>query len=76
MFYLYRFINKDQEVIYIGRTNDIKRRILKEHFTEKTHLQPQCYLEVAEIEYTKMNYHYLHNCLEVVVSFLSKQLAV
>ncbi len=37
-FYLYRFIDEKGNVIYIGRTNDIKRRILREHFTEKTHL--------------------------------------
>lgn len=26
-FYLYRFLNASKDIIYIGRTNDIKRRI-------------------------------------------------
>lgn len=53
-FYLYRFIDKKGNVIYIGRTNNIKRRILKEHFTDNTHLPNQCYLETEKIEYVEM----------------------
>lgn len=33
LFYIYRFLDCENNVIYIGRTNDINRRILKEHFT-------------------------------------------
>ena len=54
LFYLYRFINKEGEVIYIGRTNDIKRRLLREHFTNNTHLPNECYLEIEKIEYAKL----------------------
>ena len=36
-FYLYRFIDAEKRIIYIGWTNDIRRRILKEHFTDNTH---------------------------------------
>lgn len=54
LFYLYRFINKEGEVIYIGRTNDIKRRFLREHFTNNTHLPNKCYLEIEKIEYVKL----------------------
>ncbi len=53
-FYLYRFIDEQGNVIYIGRTNDIRRRILREHFTEKTHLPNQCYLETKKIEYVEI----------------------
>ena len=41
-FCLYRFMDIDGKIIYIGRTNDIERRILKEHFTDNTHLPNQC----------------------------------
>lgn len=54
LFYLYRFINGKGEIIYIGRTNDLKRRILKEHFTINTHLKNECYLEIEKIEYTEV----------------------
>ncbi len=51
--YLYRFLGKRNNVLYIGRTNDIARRILKEHFTPNTHLPPECYLETAYVEYAE-----------------------
>ena len=44
-FYLYGFIDVEERVIYIGRTNAIRRRILKEHFADNTHLPKECYLE-------------------------------
>ena len=53
-FYLYRFIGIDGEILYIGRTNDIERRILKEHFTDNTHLPNQCYLEIEKVEYVEI----------------------
>ena len=53
-FYLYRFIDAEKRIIYIGRTNDIRRRILKEHFTDNTHLPKECYLETEKIEYTEI----------------------
>lgn len=54
MYYLYRFLNKNKEVIYIGRTNSIERRIFKEHFTDKTHLPEECYKELDTIEYAEI----------------------
>ncbi len=53
-FYLYRFMDIDEKIIYIGRTNDIERRILKEHFTDNTHLPSQCYLETKKVEYVEI----------------------
>lgn len=52
-FYLYRFMGKNNEIIYIGRTNNLVRRILKEHFTVNTHLPPDCYLEVEKVEFAE-----------------------
>lgn len=53
-FYLYRFVDEKDRIIYIGRTNDIRRRILKEHFTDNTHLPKECYLETKRIEYVEI----------------------
>ena len=53
IYYLYRFLDENEKVLYIGRTNDITRRILKEHFTENTHLSNECYLAVSAIEYAE-----------------------
>lgn len=53
-FFLYRFMDIDNNIIYIGRTNDIKRRILKEHFSDNTHLPKECYLETVRVEYTEI----------------------
>ncbi len=55
-FYIYRFIDENENIIYIGRTNDISRRILKEHFTPNTHLPNECYLETARVEYVEFEY--------------------
>ncbi|MDE5772500.1 MAG: GIY-YIG nuclease family protein [Ruminococcus sp.] len=52
-FYLYRFINDKDEIIYIGRTNDIRRRIITEHFTNNTHLPNECYNETQRVEYAE-----------------------
>ena len=53
-FYLYGFIDVEERVIYIGRTNDIRRRILKEHFADNTHLPKECYLETEKVEYLEL----------------------
>ena len=53
-FYLYRFIDAEERIIYIGRTNDIRRRILKEHFADNTHLPKECYLETEKVEYIEI----------------------
>lgn len=52
-YYLYRFLDKNKKILYIGRTNDITRRILKEHFTENTHLPNECYLDISAVEYAE-----------------------
>jgi len=56
MYYLYRFLNSSNDVLYIGRTTDIHRRILKEHFADKTHLPAQCYLDTDRIEYVEISH--------------------
>ena len=53
-YYIYRFIDTDGNILYIGRTNDIERRISKEHFTELGHLPEKCYKSIAKIEYIEI----------------------
>lgn len=49
--YVYRFKNKNGDIIYYGKTINIDRRI-SEHMT-KGHLPKECYRSVAKIEYQK-----------------------
>ncbi|MDU6975889.1 MAG: DnaB-like helicase C-terminal domain-containing protein [Clostridiales bacterium] len=67
MYYLYRFLNENNEVIYIGRTNNIERRIFKEHFTDKTHLPVECYKELRRIEYTEIEYEAQEVAFEILL---------
>lgn len=48
--YVYRFRNRLGEVIYVGRTQNIVKRIRNEHF-KRGHLPEECYREVALVEY-------------------------
>ena len=44
--YIYRFLNKENEIIYIGKTTDLKRRIVTHD-----HLPKQCYNEKVKVEF-------------------------
>ncbi|AKQ08417.1 hypothetical protein PQE66_gp102 [Bacillus phage PBC2] len=54
-FFIYRFLSKHGEVIYIGRTNNLERRIMQEHFTKNGHLPKECYDECKEVEYMELS---------------------
>lgn len=51
--YVYKFEGRLGEVIYIGRTNDIYRR-MKEHFGGRGHKSKECYAEVTKVSYMKV----------------------
>lgn len=53
MYYIYKFLDKEQNDLYVGITNDIKRRITQEHFTNRGHLGYSCYTEVEYVVYSK-----------------------
>lgn len=53
MYYIYKFLDKNQKDIYIGITNDIKRRINQQHFTNFGHLSESCYDETEYVIYSK-----------------------
>jgi DNA-binding XRE family transcriptional regulator/predicted GIY-YIG superfamily endonuclease len=47
-FYVYRFLNKDNDILYIGKTENTSLDFrMKSH----THLPDECYLNVNKIEY-------------------------
>lgn len=49
--YVYRFINKDEQIIYIGSTEDLYKR-LRQHF-EHGHLGDYCYNQVLYVDYAE-----------------------
>lgn len=49
--YIYRFLNIDNETIYIGITKDFFRRVEQQHFTNIGHLPLECYMETCKVEY-------------------------
>lgn len=44
---IYRFLNKDNEIIYIGKAKDLKKRL-----SNHTHLTDECYQEKVKVEFT------------------------
>ena len=51
--YVYRFINKDEQIIYVGSTEDLYKR-LKQHF-EHGHLGDYCYNQVLYVDYAEFS---------------------
>lgn len=51
--YVYKFINFDNEIIYIGRTSTSIQQRMSEHFNDG-HLNKDCYKEVKRIDYTNL----------------------
>lgn len=47
MFYIYRFVDKDNKIIYIGKT----KQSLRYRFSQHVHLPESCYSRVSRIEY-------------------------
>jgi excinuclease UvrABC nuclease subunit len=45
---VYRFLNKDNKVIYVGKAKDLKSRILNHK-----HLSEECYKERNKVEYVR-----------------------
>ena len=52
-YYVYRFLDKDNNIIYIGKTNNLNRRMTGQHFSHRGHLTRECYVETEKIEYSQ-----------------------
>lgn len=61
--YIYRFLNNENEVIYIGKTDALNYRI-SNHFSNG-HLPKECYESVAKIEYLPMKSTTIMNIKEL-----------
>jgi len=48
--HIYRFLNQHNNIIYIGRTNNVMRRLRQEHFTPRGHLPDTCYKETVAVD--------------------------
>lgn len=52
---MYRFLNEDFEVIYVGRTVNLNNR-MRQHFGgKKGHLPVDCYKAVSRVDYLELN---------------------
>lgn len=56
-YYIYRFLDKNNNIIYIGKTKDIYKRI-NDHFGVKGHLPKDCYDTVERVEFATL-YSYI-----------------
>ena len=52
MYYVYRFLSVEEEILYVGYTKNIKKR-LNIHFTNG-HLPSECYEKIKRIEYIEV----------------------
>ena len=52
MAYIYRFINQDNNITYVGKTSQTLDKRIGQHFN-KGHLPSECYKDIARIEYQK-----------------------
>ena len=50
--YTYRFVNANNDVIYVGYTGQSMSKRIGQHFT-KGHLPKKCYKSIARIDYIK-----------------------
>lgn len=52
--YVYRFIDSNKKIIYVGKTNNLDKRYIQ-HFKKNGHLPKECYGSVWKIEYVKVD---------------------
>lgn len=51
--YVYKFLNKQGEVIYVGRSSALTQRLNSQHFSAKGHLSADCYNQVFKVLVTE-----------------------
>ena len=51
MYFVYKFIDSKDEVIYVGKTKVGIRNRINQHFSNSGHLSKECYRQVQRIEY-------------------------
>ena len=56
MYYVYRFLDKSNQIVYVGKTGYLKKR-MTEHFSKQGHLTKGQYEQVEKIEYVELAFH-------------------
>ena len=51
---VYRFLDKNKNIIYIGMTNNAYIRIFQQHFTNRGHLPYECYNSTCRVDIIKL----------------------
>lgn len=64
---IYRFLDEYKNVVYIGKTNNLYRRLYKEHFTNRGHLAKRGYNynEVARVDVIKLKDPAITSAMEI-----------
>ena len=52
---VYRFLDRDKKIIYIGMTNNARRRIYQQHFKDRGSAGQECYNSTARVDIVKLN---------------------
>lgn len=53
-YYVYRFLNENDDILYVGKTRQLIKKRMRDHFGSQGHLSTECYSEVANVEYLKL----------------------
>ncbi|MFC6456020.1 GIY-YIG nuclease family protein [Paenibacillus vulneris] len=51
---MYLFLDKNEEIIYVGKTKNLTTRLEKQHFTRSGHLPFDCYYRTETILYAQI----------------------
>lgn len=52
-FFVYRFLDENQETLYVGKTKNLTGRIRSTHFSKLGHLPDECYSETKIVVYSE-----------------------
>ena len=52
-FFVYKFLDANQETLYVGKTKNLTGRIRSTHFTNSGHLPDECYNETTIVVYSQ-----------------------
>ena len=63
MYYVYRFLDKANQIVYIGKTGHLKKR-MTEHFSKQGHLTEEQYKQIEKIEYVELAFQLDMDILE------------
>ncbi|MCY7916174.1 nucleotide excision repair endonuclease [Bacillus vallismortis] len=53
-YYVYKFLNEEDEILYVGKTKNLRNRMERAHFTNNGHLPTNCYIETKKVKIAKV----------------------